>query len=786
LTTRPSYEQAYEALFEQTNDAAVILDLEGNNVAANHRATEMLGYPLDELIGLPMTQMVSPDEHDDSLRRKAALLAGESVPIYERGWIRKDGVEIRVEVNECLVRDKDGRPAYFQVVGRDVSERNRVRHALRQISRGTAGGNDETFFHGAVQHLARALDVRCALVTERKDPESPRVRALAWWCDENRTDPLEYDVTGTPCEQVFEGNLVFHARDIRQNYPNDEWLAEFKAESYLGIPLRSASDQVIGHLAVVDDRPMSDDLRHRTVLQIFASWTGSELARRRSDRERDDSEMRYRSLVEQLPAITYTAALDARVTLYVSPQVETVLGFTVDEFCGVDSLWPQQLHPDDREAALKKLAQSMKDGTPFLAEYRIYRKDGSLAWVRDAAVIVHDSDGTPRFLQGIVLDVTHEKRLTENLLNSRRLESVGMLAGGIAHDFNNSLMGVLGNLSIAKSRVPEEHGAYDRLLEAENAAQRIRILTQQLLTFSKGGAPVRRTTSIDGLIRDSVQFVLSGSNVDSRVEVDPGLRPADVDAGQIRQVIEHLVLNAVQAMPDGGTVRVAARNTTPSEISGLPVRTGEFVRIEVSDEGVGIPPDAIDRIFDPFFTTKEDGRGLGLATSYAIVQKHDGHIGVRPRQGGGTEFTVYLPVGAPNELRLEESAPAAAKQGCRFLVMDDDDLVRDAIGVMLRDLGHAAEFVPDGDSAIQAYRAAMRRGDPFDAVLLDLTIRGGYGGEEAMRRLTEIDPHAVGIVSSGYSDSPVMAESHRYGFKDCIAKPFRREDLRSVLDRVLR
>ncbi|MCH7780920.1 MAG: PAS domain S-box protein [Acidobacteria bacterium] len=784
--TLPSYEQPYEALFEQTNDAVVILDPDGTYQAANKRATDMLGYPLDELVGLSLSKIVKPDEYDDAMRRMAALLADQSVPIYERRLIRKDGTEISVDINASLVRDELGRPAYFQVVARDISDRKREERALQLIAEGTASGTDATFFQAAVRHLVQTLEVRCACITECTGPAPARARVMAWWWSETRDDTPEYEVAGTPSEEVFKGNLVFQSSGVRQSYPRDPLLAELGAESYLGIPLRDPSGEVIGHLAVIDDKPMSEDLRDRAVLRIFASRVGSELARRRADKKREESEIRYKALVEQLPAVTYAASLDPEApTLYVSPQIETVLGFTVDEFYASPSRWRRQLHPDDRDAVLEKLSRALEGDTPFRTEYRIYRKDGSLAWARDEAVVVRGSDGSPLFLQGIMLDVTVEKRLTEELLNARKLESVGMLAGGIAHDFNNSLMGILGNLSIAKSRVGKKHAAYGRLREAEKAALRAKGLTRQLLTFSKGGAPVRRTTSIEGVIRDTVQFVLSGSNVRGQVIVEPGLWPAEVDAGQISQVIENLVLNAVQAMPDGGLVQVEADNVDVPAGSGLPVCQGCFVRIRVSDEGIGIPPEAVDRIFDPYFTTKEHGSGLGLATSYAIVQKHEGHLAVRSRQGGGTEFTLHLPAGKEVERMREENEPVAAAHRGHVLVMDDDDLVRDTIGAMLAGLGHSAEFASDGESAVQAYRSAMQAGRPFDAVILDLTIRGGYGGEEAMRRLLEIDPGAVGIVSSGYSESPVMAEAHRFGFRDCIAKPYRPTELGAVLDRVL-
>ncbi len=785
-TALPNYEQPYEALFEQTNDAVVILNPDGEYQAANNRALDMLGYTLDELIGMPMSKVVRPDEYDDAMRRKEELLADRSLPIYERRLIRKDGIEFPVEINASLVRDERGQPAYFQVVARDISERKREERALRLIAEGTASESNVAFFHAAVRHLAQALEVRCAVVTEAPGPSLNKVHVLALWLDRRLDEPTEYALAGTPCKEVVRGNLVFHAEGVQQLYPSDDFLIDMNAQSYLGIPLRDAGGQIVGHLAVIDDRPMSDDLRQRAVLRIFASRTGSELARLRAEKKREETEIRYRTLVEQLPAVTYAASLEPDApTLYVSPQIESVLGFTVDEYYESPSRWRRQLHPDDRDEVLATMARALKDDKPFRIEYRIYRKDGSVAWARDEAVVVRDRDGSPLFVQGIMLDITAEKRLTEDLLNSRKLESVGMLAGGIAHDFNNSLMGILGNLSLAKARVGEGHDAHRRLQEAEKAALRAKGLTQQLLTFSKGGAPVRRSTSLEGAIRDTVQFVLSGSNVRGQVDVASELWPAEVDAGQISQVIENLVLNAVQAMPDGGLVHVCARNIHETESGSLPVRSGRYVCVCVSDQGCGIPLENADRIFDPYFTTKQNGSGLGLATSYAIVQKHEGHLRFRPRRGGGTVFTLYLPAGEAVERTLVEDHPVSARRNGRVLVMDDDELVLETVGAMLKTLDHSAVFVPDGESAVRAYRAAMQAGTPFDAVILDLTIRGGYGGEEAMRQLLEIDPNAVGIVSSGYSASPVMAEARRYGFKDCIAKPYRPEELRLVLDRAL-
>ena len=780
----PNYAQPYDALFEQTNDAVVILDSEGNYVAANQRATEMLGYPPEELVGSHMSMVVLADEYDDSQGRMEALLAGENVPIYERTLVRKDGSHVPVEINASLVRDEHGRVAYFQSVARDISERKAEEEALRRIAEGTAGPNDDRFFDALAGHLAEMLDVHCAIVTERRDMDHAHV--LGWSQQEIPAKEHAYLIKGTPTELVYQGQVLYQPGDVQKIYPNDVHIGSLDAHSYYGLPLRDSDSQIVGHLAIIDDKPMSDELRRRSVLRIFAARAAAEITRRRADRRRQDSETRYQTLVEQLPAITYTASLSEQTpALYISPQIEQVLGFTVPEFSVRPSRWRQQLHPDDRGSVIEALERTVRDHRPFREEYRIFRKDGSLAWVRDEARVVFDSEGIPLLLQGIMVDITVEKRLTEELLNARKLESVGMLAGGIAHDFNNTLMGILGNLAIAKNRLEEDHSAHTRLVEAEKAALRAKGLTQQLLTFSKGGAPVRRMTSIEGVLRDTVQFALSGSNVEGTVEVSPDLWAADIDEGQISQVIENLALNAAQAMPTGGNVRIVAENVELGARSGVPVRPGRFVRIRVIDDGPGIDGELIDRIFDPYFTTKKDGNGLGLATSYAIVQKHEGHLGVRSEVGRGSEFAIYLPAGELEAHTDDESAPATSARAGHILVMDDDELVLDAVGTMLHGFGHRAQFARSGEEAVSLYRQAMEAGDRFDLALLDLTIRGGFGGEEAMKKILATDPSAVGVVSSGYSDSPVMSDATRYGFRDHLAKPYQPSELERLLAKLL-
>jgi PAS domain S-box-containing protein len=387
----------------------------------------------------------------------------------------------------------------------------------------------------------------------------------------------------------------------------------------------------------------------------------------------------------------------------------------------------------------------------------------------------------------VVRDVTAERHAEEEMVRTQKLESVGLLAGGIAHDFNNFLMAILANIQFAEDGLAADDERCTYLKDAENALFRARDLTAQLLTFARGGAPVREARHLTGMITETTAFTLRGSGVRPVFEIEEGLWPVDVDIGQISQVIGNLVLNAAQAMAGGGNLTVRARNTDITDARPS-LRPGRYVRIEVTDTGPGIDPAHLGKIFDPYFTTKAHGRGLGLSSSLSIVRRHEGTIDVSSTPGLGTSFTVYLPASesAPREERME--APRTQDNGGRrrrVLIMDDEEGIREVMALMLGRKGFAVETAADGAAALECYGAAQARGEPFDAVVLDLTVPGGMGGKETVERLLTLDPDAKAIASSGYSDDPVMASYSEYGFAAALPKPFRVDDLVAVLDEIV-
>lgn len=397
-----------------------------------------------------------------------------------------------------------------------------------------------------------------------------------------------------------------------------------------------------------------------------------------------------------------------------------------------------------------------------------------------------DIDGSALVLE-LGIDRTERKKMEEERQKAQRLESIGVLAGGIAHDFRNILVGIVGNLSLLRLYLEPEDTVSNLLDQVEDASRRATDLSQQLLTFAKGGAPVREVSSVSELLKESAGFVLKGSRVKCELSLADDLWLAEIDAGQISQVFSNLLINANQAMPRGGIVRVSAENVTVREQDGLPLREGRYVRVSVEDQGHGIPEKYLSRVFDPYFTTKEQGSGLGLATAYSVIRKHDGHIGVVSQLGVGTTFSLHLPAVEGKKAVTRKGAverPIRAGQGS-ILVLEDEELVRNTVGKMLSYLGYEAEFALDGVQAIKLFQQARESGRPFTAVLADLVIPGGMGGQDVIKKLHELDPEVIAIATSGYANDPVLSEFRKYGFSAAIAKPYLIGELSDILDKVI-
>ncbi len=389
------------------------------------------------------------------------------------------------------------------------------------------------------------------------------------------------------------------------------------------------------------------------------------------------------------------------------------------------------------------------------------------------------------------LDVTEMKELERKLTRSRNMEALGDLAGGLAHDFNNLLAGMLGNIELAMLKMAPGGAVQSHLGTAVDLIGKARNLSNLLLTFARGGSPVKRRSDLGRLLRDISRFALDASYPCS-LEIAPDLWTAEIDAEQIGRVVHNLLVNAREAMPTGGEIGLRAENVWVRDQEPVPLADGGYLRLSVSDQGAGISPEILPRIFDPYFSTKpkgaDKGTGLGLAISHSIVSRHEGYITVESRLGRGTVFSVYLPaVASEGEVAAQQGvgAEVAVRALPRILLMDDDETILAVAGEMLALQGYEVAFARTGQEAIALCRMQSEAGQPFAAAVLDLTIRGGLGGLETLPQLLDIDPELKVVVMSGYADSPIMTDFSRYGFKGAIAKPFSSKSMAALLEGLL-
>lgn len=466
--------------------------------------------------------------------------------------------------------------------------------------------------------------------------------------------------------------------------------------------------------------------------------------------------------------------------------IEDMLGVSFTNF----------FQPDDIPLILS-LCNGRVNGEDAIRTHRttLIHKDGCTVDVEiDAGPVTYH--GKPAELV-IIRDISDRRKIKKEVLKAKRLESIAALSGGIAHDYNNLLTGIIGNISLAQTYLKSDERVFNLLCEAQNASMIAKELTQKLITFSKGGSPTKKTVSISPLLKGVTEFSLSGSNTRYEYAIPDNLLPVDIDATQIGHVIHNIVTNAREAMPDGGIIKVTAKNVFIGKDGFLAMEKGKYVKISIKDHGAGISEDHMENIFDPYFSTKEMGAqkgvGLGLSISHSIIKQHNGEIALESQDGIGTTVFLYIPASEkelpenkPTEIPLKKEAeenPVAGKGN--ILVMDDEQLIRDTVGHMLSYLGYEVVFSKDGDEAIEVYKNAKKSQKPFAAVILDLTIRGGMGGKKTMRMLLDIDPDIKGIVSSGYSNDPVMADFKNYGFSGVVAKPFSIQELSKELSDVI-
>ena len=513
----------------------------------------------------------------------------------------------------------------------------------------------------------------------------------------------------------------------------------------------------------------------------------------RTSMKRKNAEEAMREREEHLRAINSAAAnaiivIDSnKKVLHWNPAAEKLFQYTPEEV--MDKPITAIIAPPKHQSTLTKISRRFKipdkDSTGSKTiELFGYRKDGTEFPVEVSFSAFKSRDQWHTV--GIIRDISARKKMEKEVLRAQKFESLGVLASGIAHDFSNLLTAIIGNINLVRELTDPADENYELLKSADKAAIRAKALSQQLLIFSKGGNPIRKTVSIAPLLKESADFALHGSTISCSIHAPDDLWLVDVDSGQIGQVLQGIIINSKEAISGSGSIDIDCSNVTGIDIPGFPAPgSGNFIKLQIRDTGCGINKKDISKIFDPYFTTKDNGSGLGLAIAYSILQKHDGHITVQSDPDQGTTFAVFLPASLDQHLKIDEKGERPPGRHYRIMVVDGEEMLLNIANRILVRLGHECICVKNSIEAIEIYKHLWKTGTPVDCVIVDLTIPGGMGGKETAGAIYDINPEARIIVSSGYSHDPVMVDYDEYGFCAAIAKPFDMAELRETIDSVM-
>lgn len=769
------------SIIETSLDGVITIDAQGIMQLVNPAAEKMFALPAREMLGQSVGKIIPQRLFTQDM---AKLGRGTMTTIGHRQNYYPFPIEI--SLSEMIVSE---RKQYVALI-RDVTERKRTEDTLKHIGMGISSSTGEEFVRSLVKQLSKALQTDFSFVVEtlRKDDEEDTACTLVLAEHGTIRSRVNYKLGNTACEDVLKKGFRAFQSQVREQFPKDELLRELMADSFVAMPLVDHKGKTVGLMGVIDAKPMQDIGVAESTLQIFAARAAAEIERKRFEEDLNAEKERLAVTLRSIGDGFIATDVEGRVVM-VNNIAERLTGWNQQQMLGkrlIDVF--NILNEKTRKPAQSAVQRIVETGSVVgaAAHAIIVSREGVERLIENSAAPIRDRHNQKLGIVLVFRDITEKEHLEAERRKAEKLESLGLAAGGIAHDFNNLLTAIIGNLSLTLLNLDRSDEAYERLTTAKKASIRAQDLAQQLLTFAKGGAPIKKTASIVQLIQDTVSFSLRGSSVKGEFWLPNDLWHVEIDSGQISQVINNLAINAEQAMPGGGTLRVRCENfTLPEESAALsPLRVGRYVKISVQDEGIGIPEEYLKKIFDPYFTTKPKGSGLGLATSYSIVKNHDGLITVDSKVGRGSTFAVYLPA-TDNEVVFLRPGEEPEMGSGRVLILDDEEVICEIVTATLTPLGYDVTSANDAMTAIQLYKEAMEKGRRFDAVISDLTIPGGMGGADAVKRLIEIDPKVKAIVSSGYATDPVMSRYQEYGFCACIAKPYELAALGRVVNEVI-
>ncbi len=746
------YENIVNGFLEHENIClAVFQNVPPKAVFVNRGLEILSGFSRDEILNFSASdfeKIIAPEMRAEFFERYYKRLKGElQSNSYELKMLRKDGAVLTVQAFVYLV-DYNNEPSIVITIV-DISKMRESEKDLRESRENFRLLFDRIpvgiFYFDKDLHITSFNNKFLEKLKSQRD----RLAGL----DIHSIN----DKSIIPCiEAAVKGEHGFYKGHYRASTGDADIVISMKTE-----PLYDDAGEIYGGVGIVED--ITDVHEAEEALL--------------------KSEENFKEMIDRSPLPIAVADIDDKI-VYNNRECYNLFGFSREAITDLNTWWdcayPDPLYRkfviDEWYSGYKNSQEKRVKFGP--KEYKVTCSDGNVRDIEFHVVPVGD-------LSFITMnDMTSHRKAETELLKTKKIESLGILAGGIAHDFNNILTAILGNLSLVKMDITDQHESHTLLNNVEKAAWRARDLTQQLLTFSKGGAPIKRITSIKKLLVDSVTDVLTGTGVKFEFNIADNLLNADIDEAQISQVVQNIIINAKESMTGPGVIKVSAENYKYHGTGSLK-HSEDYIKIRIEDQGKGIASSIVSNIFDPFFTTKESGTGLGLSVSYSIVKKHGGDIKVSSTECKGTVFEVFLPASTEISAAVPKTDAKQKAAGRRILVMDDEELILDIAEKMLTRMDYDVEVSHSGEETISLYKEAKEKGIPFDCVMMDLTIPGGMGGKETIMILKEYDPMIKAIVSSGYSNDPVMAKFKEYGFAGVSEKPYSFDDLRKEIERVL-
>ncbi len=749
-------EERFRSLIERIPNIAIQGYRLDGSVSFWNRASEMLyGYSAEETLGANLLDLIIPETMRGFVEGaiKQMVVTGESIPASELMLKRKDGSLVPVFSSHALLKSGEDQAELF-CLDIDLTERKKAEEVIRQ---------EQLFSNKLLDSLPGIF----YLYTY------PELRLIRW--NKQHETLLGYE------SGEIEGRhlLEWHVPEVREAVKDavdmgmeqgqnsvEAWLLAKDGHRVpfilTGVGLELQGKRYLMGIGIdITERKKAEDALSYSIALTNAALESTADAILVVNRKGEIVQWNQKFVdLWQVPEHLLVRDVKDPVLEYVSAQFADPEAFV----SGVMALYE---HPEDSS-----------EDTLILADGRFFERYSQPLKIGDEIV--------GRFWS--FRDVTDRKEHEREQLKIEKLESLGILAGGIAHDFNNILTAVIGNISLAQMFLEPTHRAFKQLLEAEKASVRATELSHQLLTFARGGEPLKKVVSLRPLVDESISLVLHGSNVKGVVDIPESIPAIEADEGQLSQVFHNIIINATQAMPGGGKIFVTARNEQLQSGNSMELQAGNYVKLIFADQGCGISETDLARIFDPYFTTKSSGNGLGLASAHSIIKRHGGHISASSVLAKGTTFNIYLPsveetyadYRSESEIKIDEK-----HRGGMILVMDDEKMILELISDMLDCLGYAVKTCENGEEAVSLYKKQMEKEEPFSMVIMDLTIPGGMGGKEAAEQILAIDPKACLVVSSGYSSDPIVSSFSSYGFKAAVAKPYRLKEISQVLSSLL-